>query len=231
MKIGWNIRKLWHFEVSKICTKHFLTSRYEYMQMSELMMSSPHYLPYILYMKFWKCLYFAQTCDSMSLISRYIGVIIILHLLREELSKSNILIAEIWNFCHFCVQNEWKIMRRWHHQLTHLNIHIDWSRYICFLKICETSECHSFLIFQPVFVRFSLFCSNFFTLSSDIKLNLFWISSLIKESSLGLALGLHIGAWSLLAKVKRTLYSEKNMNSLNVEYFLAMNIQNLDKNG
>ena len=31
--------------------------------------------------------------------------------------------------------------------------------------------------------------------------------------------------------VKRTLYSEKNMNSLNVEYFLAMNIQNLDKNG
>ena len=31
--------------------------------------------------------------------------------------------------------------------------------------------------------------------------------------------------------VKRTLYSEKNMNSLNVEYFLAMNMQNLDKNG
>ena len=31
--------------------------------------------------------------------------------------------------------------------------------------------------------------------------------------------------------LKRTLYSEKNMNSLNVEYFLAMNIQNLDKNG
>ena len=25
--------------------------------------------------------------------------------------------------------------------------------------------------------------------------------------------------------IKRTLYSEKNMNSLNVEYFLAMNIQ------
>ena len=41
---------------------------------------------------------------------------------------SNILIAEIWNFCHFCVQNEWKIVRRWHHQLTHLHIHTDWSR-------------------------------------------------------------------------------------------------------
>ena len=30
---------------------------------------------------------------------------------------------------------------------------------------------------------------------------------------------------------KRTLHSGKNMNSLNVEYVLAMNIQNLDKNG
>ena len=30
MKICWKIRKLWHFEVSQIFTKHFLTSRYEY---------------------------------------------------------------------------------------------------------------------------------------------------------------------------------------------------------
>ena len=30
MKIGWKIRKLWHFEVSQMFTKHFLTSRYEY---------------------------------------------------------------------------------------------------------------------------------------------------------------------------------------------------------
>ena len=30
MEIGWKIRKLWHFEVSQIFTKHFLTSRYEY---------------------------------------------------------------------------------------------------------------------------------------------------------------------------------------------------------
>ena len=30
MKIGWKIRKLWHFEVSQIFTKHFLTSWYEY---------------------------------------------------------------------------------------------------------------------------------------------------------------------------------------------------------
>ena len=30
MKIGWKIRKLWHYEVSQIFKKHFLTSRYEY---------------------------------------------------------------------------------------------------------------------------------------------------------------------------------------------------------
>ena len=57
------------------------------MQMSELMMSSPHYLPYILYIQFWTFWYFAQTCDSMSLISRYIGVNIILQLFREELGQ------------------------------------------------------------------------------------------------------------------------------------------------
>ena len=30
MKIGWKVRKLWHFEVSQIFKKLFLTSRYEY---------------------------------------------------------------------------------------------------------------------------------------------------------------------------------------------------------
>ena len=40
-----------------------------------------------------------------------------------------------------------------------------------FLKICETSKFHNFLIFQPIFIRFSLFCSENFTLSSEIKLD------------------------------------------------------------
>ena len=48
----------------------------------------------------------------------------------------------------------------------------------CFLKICKTSKCHNFLIFQPIFIRFSLFYSQFFTLSYEIKLNLFRISPL-----------------------------------------------------
>ena len=41
----------------------------------------------------------------------------------------------------------------------------------CFLKICETSKFHNFLIFQPIFIRFSLFYSENCTLSSEIKLD------------------------------------------------------------
>ena len=41
----------------------------------------------------------------------------------------------------------------------------------CYLKICETSKFHNLLIFQPIFIRFSLFCSENFTLSSEIKLD------------------------------------------------------------
>ena len=48
----------------------------------------------------------------------------------------------------------------------------------CFVKIFETSKCHNFLIFQPIFIRFSLFCSQNFTLSSEIKVNLFRSSPL-----------------------------------------------------
>ena len=54
----------------------------------------------------------------------------------------------------------------------------------CFLKICKTSMCHNFLIFQPISIKFALFYSKIFTLSSEIKLNLFWISHLSVETLL-----------------------------------------------
>ena len=50
----------------------------------------------------------------------------------------------------------------------------------CFLKICETSKCHNFLIFQPIFIRFSLFCSENVTLYSEIKLEQLRTSPLSK---------------------------------------------------
>ena len=54
----------------------------------------------------------------------------------------------------------------------------------CFLEICETWKCHNFLIFQPIFIRFSLFCSENFTLSSEIKLDQLRTSPLIIGSLL-----------------------------------------------
>ena len=81
MKIGWKIRKLWHFEVSQIFTKHFLTSRYEYANERVDDVIASLFAIYFVH-KFLKIQYFAQTCDSMFLISRYIGVNIILHLFR-----------------------------------------------------------------------------------------------------------------------------------------------------
>ena len=50
---------------------------------------------------------------------------------------------------------------------------------ICFLKICETSKCHNFLIFQPIFMQVFTVILNLFTLSSKLKLNLLWSSSLM----------------------------------------------------
>ena len=65
---------------------------------------------------------------------------------------------------------------------THSLAYSYWLVKKCFLKICETWKCHNFLIFQLIFITFSLFSSIFFTLSSEIKLNLFRISPLICPS-------------------------------------------------
>ena len=77
----------------------------------------------------------------------------------------------------FHIQYIWKIVRGWHDQLTHLNIHKDWSRSV-FRKKCEISKCHIFLISYPIFIIFSLFCREKLTLSFKIDSILEWISPL-----------------------------------------------------
>ena len=86
-------------------------------------------------------------------------------------------LGKILKFSKFYVQNIWQIVRWWHHQLTHFAYSYRLVKK-CFVKICETSKCHNFLIFQPIFIRFSLLCLKIFTLSSEIKLNLLWSSPL-----------------------------------------------------
>ena len=70
------------------------------------------------------------------------------------------------------------IVRGWHHQLAHLNIHKDWSRSV-FRKKCEISKCHIFLISHLIFIIFSLFCRKKCILSFTIDSILEWISPLI----------------------------------------------------
>ena len=85
-------------------------------------------------------------------------------------------------FSKYYVQNIWQVVRRWHHQLTHLHIHTDWSRNVSW-KFATTWKCHNFLICQPIFIRFSLFSSENFTLSSEIKLDQLRASPLRRRKS------------------------------------------------
>ena len=68
-------------------------------------------------------------------------------------------------------------MRRWHHQLTHLHIHIDWSRNVSW-KIVKLQNVITSLFFNQFSSGFQYFVQKFLTLSSEIKLNLVWMSSL-----------------------------------------------------
>ena len=109
MKIGWKIRKLWHFEVSQIFTKHFLTSRYEYANEWVDDVITSLLAIYFVHRIFPKLVI---VCPSYQDI---LELTLFCIYSERNWGKSNILIAEIWSFCHFFVQNEWKIVRRWHH--------------------------------------------------------------------------------------------------------------------
>ena len=90
--------------------------------------------------------------------------------------KFYIITVEIWDFYHFCICNEYKIVREWHHQLAHLNIHKDWSRSV-FQKIVKFQN----VITSLFFIRFWSFlhCSvgNFFLF--HLKLMKFWCGFLL----------------------------------------------------
>ena len=77
------------------------------------------------------------------------------------------------NFQNF-MYNIWQIVRRWHHQLTHLNIHIKGLVKKCFPKKLEISKFHNFLISYPIFIIFAPICREIFTLSFEIMVILDW---------------------------------------------------------
>ena len=137
--------------------KHFLTSPYEYSNERVDVIPSQFSIHFIyrndknLIFQLWEyktCLITTQSKWEImfTLIHFDMGICFYLY----ELKMKN-----FQNFSKFHIQYIWKIVRGWHHQLAHLNIHKDWSRNV-FRKKCEISKCHIFLIFHPIFIIFSL---------------------------------------------------------------------------
>ena len=85
--------------------------------------------------------------------------------------------AEICNFCHFCAQNEWEIVRWWHHQLAHLHIHTNWSRNVSW-KFAKLQSVITFLFFNQFSSGFHCFIHKFLLFLMKLSLNLFRISPL-----------------------------------------------------
>ena len=73
------------------------------------------------------------------------------------------------NVSKFHIQYIWKIVRGWHHQLAHLNIHKTGPE-----VFSDVTKCHIFL--NPIFIIFSLFCRKKCTKIDSI---LEWSSPLI----------------------------------------------------
>ena len=96
------------------------------------------------------------------------------------LGKLNFLIAELWNFRHFCEPIKWKIVRRWYHQLTHL---ICCSKNVS-LKITKFQNFISSLFsiwFYQIFTVLFKFLNSFYWL----KLNLDRTSLLTRTMNRG----------------------------------------------
>ena len=79
----------------------------------------------------------------------------------------------------YYVQNIWQVMRLWHHQLTHLHIHIGVTRNVSW-KFAKLQS-----VITSLFFNFNQFSSSFHCLVRKlllfllkIKLKLFWISPL-----------------------------------------------------
>ena len=69
-------------------------------------------------------------------------------------------------------------MRRWHHQLTHLHIHTDWSRNVSW-KFANFQNFITSLFFNRFSSDFHCYVQTMFTLSSEIKLDQLRTSPLI----------------------------------------------------
>ena len=186
MKIGWKIRKLWHFEVSQILRKDFLTSPYEYANEWDDDVIASKFSIHFVHRNYVKISYFSYKNVRLALITHLKRCRIMLTLIYLDMRDITIkTLGKKYKFSKFYVQNIWQVVRRWHHQLTHLHIHKDWSRNVSW-KFAKLESVITSLFFNRFYIRFLLFCSENFTLSSEIKLDQLRISPLMINSLLHL---------------------------------------------
>ena len=104
-------------------------------QMSELMMSSPHNFLFISYTEMTKNLIFQLWEYKTCLITTQSKWEIMFTLIHFDMGICFYLYElKMKKFSKFHIQYIWKIVRGWHHQLAHLNIHIKGLVKKCFPK-------------------------------------------------------------------------------------------------
>ena len=87
-------------------------------------------------------------------------------------------LGKILTFSNSYVQNIWQVVRWWHHQLTHLHIHIDWSRNVLW-TFAKLESVITSLFFNRFSSGFHCYVWKFLLFFLKFKLNLFRISPLI----------------------------------------------------
>ena len=136
------------FWSSQIFKKHFLTSRYEYAnEWGDDVIASQFSIHFVhrndknFIFQLWEC----YTCLNSSLNRCRIMLTPIYLDMRDLLSQ---VWAKYQNFQKFYVQNIWQVVRWWHHKLTHLHIHIDWSRNVFRRKFAKLQSVITSLFFN-----------------------------------------------------------------------------------
>ena len=153
-QIGWKIRKLWHFDSLYKSSKHFLM---------QLCMNAKWASWWCHDLTIWH-LSFAQKWLKSCHICTYENSWLASIWIDVEYVNSNtawyeghtiaIISPKYWIFPIWCHRNIWQVVRRWHHELAHLHIHIGQEMFCENLrnfKVYITSE-----FFRPNLIKFSI---------------------------------------------------------------------------
>ena len=137
-------------------------------QLSEVMMSYPHNLSYILYMKFWKfsIFFFADTDKSICPVLKYVRINIISHLFWVEEGYIYCHIPENEIFVIFC---KWQCVENCEGMTS--SPHSSWifirtGQEMFSKNMGSLSIVITILISYPIFIIFAPFCLEFFYISS-----------------------------------------------------------------